>query len=52
MKQEAINLYTQLNAEWNKKPQNLEKCVEILNHLKVETFFLINHISYFKLINL
>lgn len=35
MKQEAINLYTQLNAEWNKKPQNLEKCVEILNHLKI-----------------
>ena len=35
MKQEAVNLYNQLNTEWNKKPQDLKKCVDILGQLKV-----------------
>ncbi len=35
MKPEAVNLYNQLTAEWNKKPQNLQKCTELLYQLKV-----------------
>lgn len=35
MKQEAVNLYNQLNTEWNKKPQDLKKCVDILGQLKI-----------------
>lgn len=35
MKPDVVNLYNQLTAEWNKKPPNLDKCVDILNQLKV-----------------
>lgn len=35
MRQDAIDLYNKLTAEWNKKPQNLEKCNELLSHLKI-----------------
>jgi 26S proteasome regulatory subunit N12 len=34
MRQDAIEMYNQLNTEWTKKPQNLEKCVQILGQLK------------------
>lgn len=39
MKQEVVNLYNQLNTEWNKKPQDLKKCVDILGQLKVSDDF-------------
>ena len=35
MKPEAITLYNQLTTEWQKKPQNLNKCNEILYQLKI-----------------
>jgi 26S proteasome regulatory subunit N12 len=35
MKQVAIDMYNKLTAEWNRKPQNLDKCTEILNELKI-----------------
>jgi hypothetical protein len=35
MRPEAIELYNLLTAEWNKKPQNLDKCLDLLNRLKV-----------------
>lgn len=35
MKQEAIDLYNQLTSEWNKKPQNFEKCLALLGKLKL-----------------
>lgn len=35
MRPEAIELYNLLTAEWNKKPQNLEKCLDLLSRLKV-----------------
>jgi hypothetical protein len=40
MRAEAIELYNHLTSEWNKKPQNLEKCLELLSKLKVKEFFL------------
>ena len=47
MRQDAIDLYNKLTAEWNKKPQNLEKCTELLSHLKVNLISII--ICIFKL---
>jgi len=44
MKQEAIDLYNKLTAEWNKKPQNFQLCLELLNQLKV----LLNSFLVFK----
>ncbi len=38
MKQEAIDLYNRLTSEWNKKPQNLATCNELLYQLKVSPF--------------
>ncbi len=35
MRQEAIDLYNQLTAEWNKKPQNFDKCLNLLTKLKL-----------------
>jgi len=35
MKPEAVTLYEKLAIEWNKKPPNLEKCVQLLNDLKL-----------------
>jgi len=35
MKQEAIDLYNQLTAEWNKKPQNFDVCLNLLSQLKL-----------------
>ncbi len=35
MRQEAIDLYNQLTAEWNKKPQSLDKCLALLAKLKL-----------------
>ena len=35
MNPKAVELYTRLSAEWNRKPQNFQKCTEILNDLKV-----------------
>jgi hypothetical protein len=44
MRQDAIDLYNKLTAEWNKKPQNLEKCNELLSHLKVNYS---NHVFFY-----
>jgi len=35
MKQEAIDLYNRLTAEWNKKPQNFDACLDLLSKLKL-----------------
>jgi len=36
MRQDAIDLYNRLTAEWNKKPQpSYEKCVDLLNQMKI-----------------
>lgn len=35
MKQEAIDLYNHLTAEWNKKPQNFDVCLNLLSQLKL-----------------
>jgi hypothetical protein len=39
MKQEAIDLYNKLTSEWNKKPQNLANCTDLLYKLKVGLLF-------------
>ena len=35
MHQEALDLYNKLRDEWNRKPQNLKTCTELLHQLKV-----------------
>ncbi len=54
MRQDAIDLYNKLTAEWNKKPQNLEKCTELLSHLKVfQSYFfwlIFDALNYFYLL--
>ena len=35
MRQDAIDLYNQLTAEWNKKPQNFDNCLSLLTKLKL-----------------
>ncbi|RMZ94280.1 26S proteasome non-ATPase regulatory subunit 8 [Brachionus plicatilis] len=35
MRKEAVDLYQKLTNEWNKKPQNFEKCLEYLTQLKI-----------------
>merc|ERR1712127_505000 len=35
MRQEAIDLYNQLTAEWTKKPQNFDICLSLLSKLKL-----------------
>lgn len=35
MRQEAIDLYSKLTNEWNKKPQNFDKCLDLLANLKI-----------------
>lgn len=32
---EVETLYKELNSEWNKKPQNIKKCGQLLDQLKV-----------------
>jgi len=35
MRPEAIELYNHLTTEWNKKPQNFDKCLDLLSKLKI-----------------
>lgn len=35
MNKAAIDLYQALTTEWNRKPQDLNKCSQYLNQLKV-----------------
>ena len=46
MKQEAIDLYNRLTAEWNKKPQNFEACLDLLSKLKVILKSLEGHFEF------
>jgi hypothetical protein len=39
MKQEVIDLYNKLTSEWNRKPQNLKICSDLLHQLKVNLYF-------------
>ena len=52
MRPEAIELYNLLTAEWNKKPQNLDKCLDLLNRLKVVKIITQNYFFFGNLFNL